>query len=191
MVQYANVFRIDKEAKEEDLQRTSEDHVKSVEESVAFLSNHVQEAVERTGKRNTNGPNMTIPRCTRQSFLIVLEWLTSFPNTLTEIGHGHLLGRICLDVECISKECEQTTTCLQWLTTLTEERDAWNTICCSFVRRISHILLGPIPAIHFIRRKLSKRVKGEPPNIKTRPNQRSAFTEGTAQIKTKTQGEKL
>ena len=68
--QYANVFRLDKEAKEEDLPRTFEDHVKSVEELVAFLSNHEQEALERTGKRNTNSPNMTIPQCTRQSFLI-------------------------------------------------------------------------------------------------------------------------
>ena len=82
--QYANVFRLDKEAKEEDLRHTFEDHVKSVEELVAFLSNHEQQALERMGKRKTNGPNMTMPRCTRQSFLIVLESLTSFTNTLTE-----------------------------------------------------------------------------------------------------------
>ena len=93
--QYANVFRLHKKAKEEDLPRTFEDHVKSVEELVAFLSNHEQAALERMGKRKTNGPNMTMPRCTRQSFLIVLESLTSFTNTLMEIGHGHLLGRIC------------------------------------------------------------------------------------------------
>ena len=86
MAQYANVFRLDKKAKEEDLPRTFEDHVKSVEEVVAFLSNHEQEALEKMGKRNTNGPNMTIPRCTRQSFLIALKSLTSFTNTLTEIG---------------------------------------------------------------------------------------------------------
>ena len=61
---YANVLRLDKKAKEEDLLRTFEDDVKSVEELVAFLSNHEQEALERTGKRNTNGPNMTMPRCT-------------------------------------------------------------------------------------------------------------------------------
>ena len=68
-----------------------------------------QEALERTSKWNTNGPNMTIPRCTRQSFLIVLGSLTSFTNMLTEIEHGHLLGRICfesmttLGVECYFK----------------------------------------------------------------------------------------
>ena len=73
MAQYANVFRIDKKAKEEDLPRTFEDHVKSVEELVS------QEALERTSKRNTSGPNMTIPRCTRQSFLIVLESLADQP----------------------------------------------------------------------------------------------------------------
>ena len=67
--QYANVFRLDNKANEEDLPRTFEDHVKSVEELVAFLSNHEQEALERTGKRNTNGSDMTIPRCTRKSFI--------------------------------------------------------------------------------------------------------------------------
>ena len=95
--QYANVFRLDKKAKEEELPRTFEDHVKSVEELVAFLSNYEQEALERMGKRKTNGPNMTMPQCTRQSLLIVLESLTSFTNTLTGIGHGHLLGRICFE----------------------------------------------------------------------------------------------
>ena len=90
--------RLDKKAKEEDLPHTFEDHVKSVEELVAFLSNHEQEALESTGKRNTNGPDITIPRCTRQSFLIVLESLTSVTNTLTEIGHSHPLDRICFEV---------------------------------------------------------------------------------------------
>ncbi|CAH3162732.1 unnamed protein product [Porites lobata] len=152
MAQYANVFRLDKKAKEEDLPRTFEDHVKSVEELVAFLSNHEQEALEGTGKRNTNGPDMTIPRCTRQSFLIVLESLTSLTNTLAEIGHSHLLDRICfesmttLGVECYSKG-------------MRADHD---------MSTISHISLGPI---HII--------KGEPPNIKTRPNKLSAITEGT------------
>ena len=95
--QYANVFRLDKKAKEEELPRTVEYHVKSVEELVAFLSNHEQEALESMSKRKTNGPNMTMPRCNRQSFLIVLESLTSFTNTLMGIGHDHLLGRICLE----------------------------------------------------------------------------------------------
>ena len=104
--QYANVFRFDKKAKEEDLPRTFKDHVKSVEELVASLSNHEQEALERMGKRKTNGSNMTMPRCTRQSFLIVLESLTSSTNTLTEIEHGHLLGRICFEsMATLSVEC--------------------------------------------------------------------------------------
>ena len=79
MAQYANLFRLDEKANEEDLPRTFEDHVKHVEELVAFLSNHEQEALERTGKRNTNGPDMTIPRCTRQSFLIVLCTIADQP----------------------------------------------------------------------------------------------------------------
>ena len=126
MAQYANVFRLDKKAKEEDLRRTFEDHVKSVEELVAFLSNHEQEALERTGKRNTNGPDMTIPRCTRQ----------------------------------------------------------WKTICCAFIRRISHISLGPI---HFIRKKLSK-VKPQT----SRGDQTSSQQSLKEQVaRKKTQGEKL
>ena len=64
IAQYANVLRLDKNAKEEDLPHTFEDHVKSVEELVVFLSNHEQASLERTGKRNTNGPDITIPRCT-------------------------------------------------------------------------------------------------------------------------------
>lgn len=109
MTQYANVFRLDKKAKEEDLPRTFEDHVKSEEELFAFLSNHEHEALERTDKWKTNGPDMTIPRCTRQSFLIVLESLISLNSTLTEIGHSHLLDRICFEsmrtlcVECYCK----------------------------------------------------------------------------------------
>ena len=83
--------------------------MKSVGELVAFLSNREQEALERTGKQNTNGPHMTKPRCTRQSFLIVRESVTSLTNTLTEIVHSHLLDRICfesmttLGVECYFK----------------------------------------------------------------------------------------
>ena len=91
------------------MQSCSNSTRKPVEELVAFLSNHEQEAVERTGKRKTNGPDMTIPRCTQQSFLIVLESLTSLTNTLTEVGHSHLLDRICFEsmttlvVECFFK----------------------------------------------------------------------------------------
>ena len=189
--QYANVFRLDKKAKEEDLSRTFQDHVKSGEELVAFLSNHEQEALERTGKGNTNGPNMTIPRCTRQSFLIVLESLTSFTNTLTEIGYGHLLDRICfermttLGVECYFKGMRADHD-LPTVARYAYRRGR----CVEYdMLPISPILLGPI---HFIRRKLSKRLKGEPPSIKTRPNQQSAITEGTARVaKRKTQGEKL
>ena len=83
IAQYANVFLLDKKAKEDDLPRTFEDHVKSVEVLVSFCCNHEQEALKRTGKRNTNGPGITISQCTRQSFLIVPESLTSLTNTLT------------------------------------------------------------------------------------------------------------
>ena len=65
---------------------TFDDHVRLVEEVVSFLSSHEQEALERTEKRNTNGPDLAIPRSTRQSFVIGLESLTSLANTMTEIG---------------------------------------------------------------------------------------------------------
>ena len=106
--QYANVLRIDAKAKK-DLPGTFQGHVKHVEEVVTFLNHHEHKALERTGKRNTNGPDLTIPQITRQSFLIVLESLTSLANTLTEIGHVHLLYRIffesmtTLSVECFFK----------------------------------------------------------------------------------------
>ena len=106
---YANVFRIDKQAREDDLPATFDDHVRLVEEVVAFLSSHEQEALERTGKRNTNGPDLAIPRATRQSFVIALKALTSLANTMTEIGQEHLLDKICfeslttLSVECFFK----------------------------------------------------------------------------------------
>ena len=58
--------------------------VKHVEEAVVFLSNHEQEAMERTRKRSTNGSDMTIPRATRKSFVIAFESLTSLANTRTE-----------------------------------------------------------------------------------------------------------
>ena len=92
--QCANVFRIDAKAKKEDLPGAFEGHVKHVEVVITFLNHHKHKALERTGKRNTNGPDFAIPRATRQSFLIVLESLTSLANTLTEIGHEHLLYRI-------------------------------------------------------------------------------------------------
>ena len=63
----------------------------------AFLTRHEHKALERTGKQNPNDPDLTIPRATRQSFLIVLESLISPANTLTEIGHEHLLDRICFE----------------------------------------------------------------------------------------------
>ena len=81
------MFRIDAKAKKEDLSGTFEGLVKHAEEVVTFLNHHEHKALERTGKRNTNGPDLTIIRATRQSFLIVLESLTSLANTPTEIGH--------------------------------------------------------------------------------------------------------
>ena len=192
MAQYANVFRLDKKAKEEDLPRTFEEHVKCVEELVAFLSNHEQEALERTGKRNTNGPDMTIPGCTRQSFLIVLESLTSLTSTLTEIEHSHLLDRICfesmttLGVECYFKGVQAdhdmpTVANYAYRRARCVEDDQG---CCAFIRGISRISLGPI---HFIRRKLSKVNPQTSRGDQTRSQQ--SLKEQAA--KKKTQGEKL
>ena len=179
MAQYANVFRLDKKAKEEDLPRTFEDHVKSVEELVALLSDHEQEALERTGKRNTNGPDMTIPRCTRQSFLIVLESLTSLTNTLTEIGHSHLLDRICfesmttLGVECYFKGMRadhDMPTVANYA--YRRARCVEDDMLRIYQKDFSYFT-GPNSYYP------EKIIKGEPPNIKTRPNKLSAITEGT------------
>ena len=109
MAQYANVFRLEKKANKEDLPRTFEDHVKSVEEFFAFLSNHEQEAlagVDGQAKcqrsRHEHAPYNPSP-------YIVLESLTSLNNTPMETEHSHLLDRICfesmatLGVECYFK----------------------------------------------------------------------------------------
>ncbi|PFX11911.1 hypothetical protein AWC38_SpisGene24212 [Stylophora pistillata] len=58
-----------------------------------------RDGVQATKRKPWRGraSDMTIPRCTRQSFLIVLESLTSLTNTLTEIGYSHLLDRICFE----------------------------------------------------------------------------------------------
>ncbi|EDO46508.1 predicted protein [Nematostella vectensis] len=109
MAKYAHMFRIDKEATQNDMPGTFNEHLKLVEEVNSFFARQEQEAFERTGKRNTNGPDMTVPRCTRQSFRIVLDSLTSLSNTLTEIGKDGLLDRInfasltTLSVECFFK----------------------------------------------------------------------------------------
>ena len=109
MAKYANVFRLDKEALQKDLPVTFDEHLKHVQEVNSFFSEQEQQAFERTGKLNTNGPDMTVARCTRQSFQIVLDSLTSLSNTLTEIGMDHLLDSIrfesltTLGVECFFK----------------------------------------------------------------------------------------
>ena len=103
---YVNVFRIDKQAKKVDLPVTLDDHVKVFEEVIAFLSNHEQEELERTVKRNTNGPDLTILRATWQSFVIALESLTSLANTMTENGLDHFLDKICFEIlTTLSVEC--------------------------------------------------------------------------------------
>ena len=183
MAQCANVFQLDKKAKDEDLPRTFEDHVKCVKELVSFLSNNEQEALERMGKWNTNGPDMTIPQWIQQSFLIVLQSLTSLANTLTEIEHSHLLDRICLEsmttlvVECYFKEIRADHDMP------TVANYAYRRACCvedcmlCIYQKDFSYFTGPNSFY------LEKLIKGEPTNIKRRPNKQSA--------KTKTQGEKL
>lgn len=131
MAGYANIFKLDKKAKEDHRPVTFDDNMKHVQEVVSFFSSHEQEALERTGKRNTNGPDMTIPRTTRQSFQIVLDSLTSLVNTLTEIGQEQLLNSICFDS----------------MTTLDMhigELAVWKTTCYVFIRSTSPTSQGPI-----------------------------------------------
>ncbi|XP_044168345.1 uncharacterized protein LOC122952543 [Acropora millepora] len=176
---YANVFRIDKQAREDDLPVTFDDHVRLVEEVVAFLSNHEQEALERTGKRNTNGPDLAIPRATRQSFVIALESLTSLANTMTEIGQEHLLDKICfeslttLSVECFFKGMRAdhdmpTVTIYAYRRT----RCVQDGMLRIYQGEFSYFT-GPNS---FYPEKI---IKGEPPNIRKRPNKQSAIPDGT------------
>ena len=135
---------------------------------------------------------MTIARCIRQSFLIVLESLTSLTNTLTEIGHGQLLDRIVSEsMTALGLEC--------YFKGIRTDHDL--PTVAHYVYRRAHCVEDDILRIYqkyfsyftgpnsFYPKKI---IKGEPPNNKTRPNKQSAITKGTAQVaKKKTQGEKL
>ena len=135
---------------------------------------------------------MTIARCIRQSFLIVLESLTSLTNTLTEIGHGQLLDRIvsesmtALGLECYFKGIRtdhDLPTVAHYV--YRRARCVEDDILGIYQKYFSYCT-GPNS---FYPKKI---IKGEAPNIKKRPNKQSAISEGTAQVaKKKTQGEKL
>ena len=171
--QYAYVFRIDATAKKEDLPGTFEGHVKHVEEVVTFLNHHEHKAVERTGKRNKNGPDLTIPGATRQSFLIVLESLTSLANTLTEIGHEHLLDRICFEsVTTLSVKC--------FFKGMRADHDM--PTVANYAFRRARCVQDDMLRIYqknfsYFNRPNSfcpeKIIKGEPPNIKRQPSKQS------------------
>ena len=75
MGNYANVYKLDKKANLSDTPRFL-DKMKHVEDDVAFLARHEKHAFERTGKRNTNGPDIRISWTTRQSLVIAPEPLT-------------------------------------------------------------------------------------------------------------------
>ena len=55
MAKYANLFRLAKKAKQEELPITYNDHLRIVQDVVAFFANLEDEARVRTGKVNTNG----------------------------------------------------------------------------------------------------------------------------------------
>ena len=99
MAKYTNVFKLDREASSKDyLPTTFDKHLKHLHEVNYFFSEQEQQAF------------MTVARCTRQSFQIVLDSLTCFPNTLTEIGKENLLDRnrfeslTTLSVECFLRQ---------------------------------------------------------------------------------------
>ena len=82
MAKHTNVFKLDREASSKDyLPTTFDEHLKHVHKVNYFFSEQEQQSF------------MTVARCTRQSFQIVLDSLTCLPNTLTEIGKENLLGR--------------------------------------------------------------------------------------------------
>ena len=91
MANYANIFKLDKK---ENSRLTFAESLKCFEDVVSFFQQHEEYALDRTGKRNTNGPDMTISRTTRQSFVIALESITNVVNTFSEIGKEDLLNLI-------------------------------------------------------------------------------------------------
>lgn len=150
--------------------------MKHVQEVVAFFSSHEQEALERTGKRNTNGPDMTIPRTTRQSFQIVLD-------SLMEIGQDRLLNSICfesmttLGVECFFKGMRAdhgmpTAVGYAYRRARCVEDD---------MLRIyqKHFSFFTGPNSYY----LEKIIKSDPPNIKSRTNKQAGICEGTGNKK--------
>ena len=91
MANYANIFKLDKK---ENSRLTFAESLKCFEGVVSFFQQHEEYAFDRTGKRNTNGPDMTISRTTRQFFVIALESITNVVNTFSEIGKEDLLNLI-------------------------------------------------------------------------------------------------
>ena len=77
MAKYANIFKLDKK---ENSRLTFAESSKCFEEVVSFLQQHEEYAFDRTAKRNTSGPDMTISRTTRQSLVIALESITNVVN---------------------------------------------------------------------------------------------------------------
>ena len=146
----------------------------SVEESVAFLSNHEQKALERTGKRNTNGPDMIIPQCTRQSLLIVLESLPRLTNKVTEIGHSHLLDRICFEsMTTLGMEC--------YFKGMRADHDMPKVANYTY-RRARYVEDVEDDMLRVYQKDFSYFTRPnsfQTPNIKARPNKQPAITEGT------------
>ena len=93
MRNYAKVFDIDKK-NDDDRQHTFQENLQRIYDVVMFFNDHEEQAFARTGKRNTNGPDMTVSRRTRQSFTIVLESVTNVSNVLTEVGQEDLLEEV-------------------------------------------------------------------------------------------------
>ena len=137
IAKYANMFRLDKNAKQDD------DHLKNIQEVVAFFSGQEEEAKIRTGKLNTNGPDMTVLTTTRQSFVIAPDSLTTLANTLTEIGHEELINPIrftsmtTLSVESFLKVCVPIMTCQQLRSMRTSELAVFRMTCFAFIRNTS------------------------------------------------------
>ena len=171
MAKYANVFRLDKV--------TFDKHLKHVQEVNFLFSEQEQQAFERTGKLNTNGPDMTVARCTHQSFQIVLDSLTSLSNTLTEIGMDHLLDSIRFEslttfgVECFFKAMRADHDMP------TVAGYAYKRACCVkddmmhiYQKRFSYFM-GPN---YFYPEKI---IKSDPPNMDTHATKQSVASKGS------------
>ena len=112
----------------------------------------------------------------------VCDFVTSRTNTLMEIGHGHLLDRICFErMTTLGVEC--------YFKGMRADHDL-PTVAHYAYRRARCVEYDMLPFLIFYWAQFI--LSGENYQKESKVNPQTAITEGTAKVaKTKTQGEKL